>query len=179
MDFIVDQYFPIVDDLEQELLVLEEKIFSESFSRETTAQLYQLQRGLLEMKRAVLPLIDVCNRLYRCDPTLLPKDTRLYFRDVYDHVVLINETVHTLRELLATALEANFSMISIGQNEVMKRFAGWAAIIALPTMVAGIYGMNFEFMPELRWNFGYPAVIMFTIAVCGFLYFRFKRAGWL
>lgn len=179
MDFIVDQYFPVVDLLEQQLQELEDQIFGESFSRETTSRIYQLQRQLLEVKRVVSPLIDMCNRLVRFDSQLVPEDTRLYFRDVYDHIVRINEMVDTLRELLTTALEANLSLLSIGQNEVMKRFAAWGAIIALPTMVAGIYGMNFQFMPELSWPFSYPIVLALTVMLCAFLYARFKRASWL
>ncbi len=179
MDYIVDQYFPIVDVLEQKLQALEEQIFGATFSRETTARIYELQREMLEVKRVVAPLIDICNRLMRFDLELIPMDTQPYFRDVYDHVVRINEMVDTLRELLTTALEANFSLISIGQNEVMKRFAGWGAIIAIPTMVAGIYGMNFRFMPELDWSLGYPAVLALTIVLCATLFLRFRHAGWL
>jgi magnesium transporter len=179
MDFIVDQYFPIVDALEHELQALERKIFGEAFSRETAAQIYQLQGELLAFKRVVSPLIEVCNRLMRFDLVLISEDTQPYFRDVYDHVVRVNEMVDSLRELLTTALEANFSLMSIAQNEVMKRFAGWGAIIALPTMVAGIYGMNFEIMPELHWSLGYPVVLGFTVVLCVFLYIQFRRAGWL
>jgi magnesium transporter len=179
MDFIVDQYFPIVDALEQELHGLERKIFGEAFSRETAAQIYHLQGELLAIKRVVSPLIDVCNRLMRFDLLLISEDTQPYFRDVYDHVIRVNEMVDTLRELLTTALEANFALMSIAQNDVMKRFAGWGAIIALPTMIAGIYGMNFDFMPELRWWFAYPIVLGVTVVLCVFLYTRFRRAGWL
>lgn len=179
MDYIVDQYFPIVDALEGEIQELEQAIFSETFSRETTARIYQLQNEILAIKRVVSPLIDVCNRLMRFDFQLIPEDTQPYFRDVYDHVIRINEMVDTLRELLTTALEANFSLISIAQNDVMKRFAGWGAIIALPTMIAGIYGMNFHNMPELDWGFGYPTVLAIIVVTCGFLFFRFRRAGWL
>ena len=179
MDSIVDQYFPAVDGLEQELQALEDKIFSETFSRETTSEIYNLKRELLEVKRAVSPLIDICNRLMRFDLDVIPEDTRPYFRDVYDHAIRINEMVDMLRELLTTALEANFSLISISQNEVTKRFAGWAAIIAVPTMIAGIYGMNFEFMPELGWRYGYPLVLTLTIGSCLALYAHFKRSGWL
>jgi len=177
MDFIVDQYFPIVDALEDELLALEKEIFVEASSRETTTRIYRLQRDLVEVKRAVSPLVDICNRLMRFD--LIPEDTRPYFRDVYDHVIRVNEMVDTLRELLTSALEANLSLISVAQNEAMKKLAGWAAIIAVPTMVAGVYGMNFKFMPELNWRFGYPLVMAVTFAICGLLYVRFKRAGWL
>jgi magnesium transporter len=179
VDYIVDQYFPIVDVLEQKLEALEDKIFGDQFDRSTTAAIYDLQREMLAVKRVVAPLIDVCNRLMRFDLALIPEDARLYFRDVYDHIIRINEMVDTLRELLTTALEANFSLISINQNDVMKRFAGWGAIIALPTMVAGIYGMNFRFMPELDWDFGYPLVMAATLGLVGFLYWRFRRVGWL
>ena len=179
MDFIVDQYFPIVDALEDELQALEKEIFVEAFSRETTTRIYRLQRDLVEVKRAVSPLVDICNRLMRFDIQLIPEDTRPYFRDVYDHVIRINEMVDVLRELLTTALEANLSLVAVAQNEVMKKLTGWAAIIAVPTMVAGIYGMNFKFMPELDWRFGYPLVMAVTFGICGVLYVRFKRAGWL
>ncbi len=179
MDFIVDHYFPIVDALEEELEALEEKIFGESLSRETTTRIYELKRDLVEVKRAVSPLVDICNQLMRFGVELIPEDTRLYFRDVYDHVIRINEMVDILRELLTSALEANLSLISVAQNEAMKKLAGWAAIIAVPTMVAGIYGMNFDFMPELRWRFGYPVVLAVTVGICVFLYVRFKRSGWL
>ena len=179
MDAIVDQYFPVVDALAQDLEALEDQIFGEKSTRETTAQIYQLKRQLLEVKRAVSPLIDICNRLTRFDLEVIPEDTRPYFRDVYDHVIRINEMVDNSRELLTTALEANFSLISIAQNEVSKRFAGWAAIIAVPTMVAGIYGMNFKSMPELEWQYGYPVVLGVTFVLAGFLYLLFRRSGWL
>jgi magnesium transporter len=179
MDFVVDQYFPIVDALEDELQELEGAIFNETFDREAMARIYRLKRELLELKRAVSPLVDVCNRLMRFDLPIIPDDTRPYFRDVYDHVVRINEMVDMLRELLTSALEANLSLVSVAQNESMKKLAAWAAIIAVPTMVAGVYGMNFKYMPELEWRFGYPVVLAMTCAVCAFLYVRFKRAGWL
>ncbi|NTU81963.1 MAG: magnesium/cobalt transporter CorA [Chloroflexales bacterium] len=179
MDFVVDQYVPLVDALEQELQTLEEAIFSESFSRETPAQIYRLQGQLLQVKRVVSPLIDICNRLTRVDYNILAEETQPYFRDVYDHVVRINEMVDTQRELLTTALEANLSLMSIAQNDVMKRFAGWGAIIALPTMIAGIYGMNFAVMPELNWPYSYPLVLALTLIFCTFLYLRFRRTNWL
>jgi magnesium transporter len=115
----------------------------------------------------------------RFDLDFIAVDTQPYFRDVYDHAIRINEMVDILRELLTTALEANFSLVSISQNEVTKKFAGWAAIIALPTMIAGIYGMNFQWMPELSWHYSYPLILILTIVLCIFLYMRFKRSGWL
>ena len=179
MDFIVDQYFPVIEALEGELELLEEMIFGKKFVRETTEQIYQLKRKLLEVKRAVSPLIDMCNRLVRFDLELIPEGTRPYFRDIYDHAIRINEMVDNARELLTTALEANFSLISISQNEMSKRFAGWAAIIAVPTMIAGIYGMNFAHMPELEWKYGYPFALTVTLGSCVLLYLYFKRSGWL
>jgi len=179
MDSIVDGYFPVIDALEEELQILEERIFAERPNRETTRQIYDLKRQLVEVKRAVSPLIDMCTRLMRFDLEFIPEDTRPYFRDIYDHVIRINEMIDSSREILATALEANFSLISISQNEIQKRFAGWAAILAVPTMIAGVYGMNFKFMPELDWQYGYPFVISVILILCGLMYGAFKRAGWL
>ncbi|MBI4010865.1 MAG: magnesium/cobalt transporter CorA [Candidatus Rokubacteria bacterium] len=179
MDFVVDHYFPIVDALEDELESLEDQIFGEEFSRETTRRIYELKRDLLEVKRAVSPLVDVCNRLMRFDVELIPEDTRPYFRDVYDHAIRINEVVDNLRELLTSALEANLSLISVSQNDAMKKLTGWAAIFAVPTMIAGIYGMNFRWMPELEHPLGYPAIMGLMLGACGFLYYQFKRSGWL
>jgi magnesium transporter len=179
MDFVVDQYFPIVDSLEDDLEALEAHIFGEAVSRDTTMRIYNLKRDLLEIKRGVSPLVDICNRLMRTDRDLIPDDARPYFRDVYDHAIRINEKVDGLRELLGTALEANLSLTTIAQNEATKRITGWAAIFAIPTMIAGVYGMNFEVMPELRWRWGYPTVMAVTVGLCGLLYYRFKRSGWL
>jgi magnesium transporter len=179
MDFIVDQYFPLVDALEDKLESLEDNIFSQTLTRETTERIYQLKRVLLEVKRGIAPLVDMSNRLMRADTTLIPDDVRPYFRDVYDHAIRINEMIDVLRELLTTALEANLSLVAVSQNDAMKRLAGWAAIFAVPTMIAGIYGMNFKFMPELDWLFGYPMAMVLMIGACAFLYYKFKRSGWL
>ncbi|HMK26199.1 MAG TPA: magnesium/cobalt transporter CorA [Chitinophagaceae bacterium] len=179
MDFIVDRYFPVVHDLEQELEAIETKIFKEKPTRETTEQIYDLKRELLDVKRAVSPLVDICNRLMRFDIKSISEETRPYFRDVYDHVVRINEMVDNTRELLNSAMEANFSLLSIAQSDVSKKFAGWAAIIAVPTMIAGFYGMNFKFMPELQWHYAYFAVIAVTLSICLTLYYFFRKSGWL
>ncbi len=179
MDFIVDHYFPVLDTLGDQLERLEDEVFSETFDRNTVQRIYDLKRNLVEVKRAVSPLVDVSNRLIRFDLPLIPEDTRPYFRDVYDHAIRINEHVDTLRELLTGALEAHLSLTAVAQNDAMKKLAAWAAIIAVPTMVAGVYGMNFKFMPELEWRYGYPVVMTCMVMVCGFLYSRFKRSGWL
>jgi magnesium transporter len=179
MDFVVDQYFPVMDALGDQLERLEDEIFSQTFDRTTVHRIYDLKRNMLTVKRAVSPLVDVCNRLMRFDQPLIPEDTRPYFRDVYDHAIRINDHVDTLRELLTGALEAHLSLTAVAQNDAMKKLAGWAAIIGVPTMVAGIYGMNFKHMPELDWTWGYPAVMAFMLGSCGFLYYKFKRSGWL
>jgi magnesium transporter len=179
MDAIVDQYFPVINALEDDLTAIEENIFHEKLRRDNTAKIYYLKRQLLDVKRSVSPLIDICNRLMRFDLNFIDQETKPYFRDIYDHSVRINEMVDNSRELLSAALEANLSMVSISQNEIAKRFAGWAALIGVPTMIAGFYGMNFTYMPELQWAWSYPMVIAFTIAICLFLYMRFKKSGWL
>lgn len=179
MDSIVDQYFPVIEALEHELIQVEDRIFGEKPSRETTERIYGLKRELLEVKRAISPLIDICNRLMRFDITLIPDDIRPYFRDVYDHTLRINEMLDNARELVTAALEANFSLTSISQSEVSKKFAGWAAIIGVPTMIAGIYGMNFNNMPELSWALGYPVILITIFGLCVGLYIFFRRSGWL
>jgi magnesium transporter len=179
MDSIVDQYFPVVEALEEELQNIEEKVFKEKPSRRTTEDIYQFKRQVLDLKHAVSPLLDICNRLMRFDIKLISEETQPYFRDIYDHAVRINEMTDSARELLNTALEANFSLISISQSEVSKKIAGWAAILAIPTMIAGFYGMNFKFMPELSWHYGYPVVVMATLSLCFIAYLLFRKAGWL
>lgn len=179
MDSIVDQYFPVIEALEQNLLEVEEEIFGKKPTRGTTQRIYELKRTVLEVKRVITPLIDICNRLMRFDVKRIPDETRPYFRDVYDHAVRINEMLDNTRDLVTAALEANFSLTSISQSEVSKKFAGWAAIIGVPTMIAGVYGMNFEAMPELQWRYGYPFVLFVTFLLCTILYYFFKRSGWL
>lgn len=179
MDFVVDHYFPIVEALEDRLDTVEEEIFSGQPDRGAIERIYELKRDLLILKRAVSPLVDICNRLMRFDLATIPEDTRPYFRDVYDHAIRINEAIDTLRELVTSALEAKLSLVSVAQSDTTKQLAAWAAIIAVPTMIAGIYGMNFEYMPELHWRWGYPAVLAVMLSACGLLYRAFKRAGWL
>ena len=179
MDFVVDQYLPVVQQIEEEVEELEDVIFGMSDTGDATSRIYQLKRDLLSLRRAVTPLVEVCNRLMRFDLPHIPEDTRVYFRDVYDHIVRLNETIDAQRELLTTALEAHLSLMSHAQNEHMKRITAWAAMIAVPTMIAGIYGMNFKHMPELNWDYGYQISIVVMAAACAGLYVGFKRSGWL
>jgi magnesium transporter len=179
MDFVVDQYLPIVAEIEEEVQELEDALLEDPSSAEATHKIYRLKRDLLSLRRAVAPLADVANRLTRFDTPHIPEDTRPYFRDVYDHVLRLNETIDMQRELLTTALEAHLSLMSVAQNEHMKRITAWAGMIAVPTMIAGIYGMNFEHMPELGWAYGYYLSLgVMALASVG-LYVGFKKSGWL
>ena len=179
MDFIVDQYFPVMDALELELDELEEQIFSGKFVRSVTARLYHLRRDLLSLKQGVTPLMEVSSRLSRITSHLIPPDTRPYFQDVHDHVMRIADLIDSLQQLSHIALEANLALISVSQNDDMKRLAAWAAILAVPTLIAGLYGMNFKFMPETEWEFGYPLAMATMFSICGFLYRWFRKVGWL
>jgi len=179
MDFIVDQYFPVLDALHAELDELETEIFSGKFVRTVTARLYHVRRDLLALKQAVTPLLEVSSRLSRINTPLIPQDTRPYFQDVHDHVVRIADLIEGLQQLSHIALEANLALITVSQNDDTKRLAAWAAILAVPTMIAGLYGMNFKFMPETEWAYGYPLAVGFMLVTCGGLYRWFRKVGWL
>ncbi len=179
MDFVVDQYMPVVEMLDDDLDRVEAEIFSEGFGRRTTERIYHLKRDVLSVKRTLTPLVDVCNRLMRFDSDLVHEETRPYFRDVYDHVIRLTELLDSLSQMVSTALEANISLVSMSQTEGTKRLAAWAAIIAVPTMVAGIYGMNFDYMPELTWKWGYPLAVGMMGAACAGLFVAFRRSRWL
>jgi magnesium transporter len=179
MDFVVDNYFPILDGLEGEVEALEEAVFAQRSTRRDVERIYELRHELMTLRRAVAPLPEVCGRIMRFDTPLIGPELHPYFRDVQDHVLRVLEGIDGLRELLTSALEANLLLASLQQNDVMKKLAGWAAILAVPTAVAGIYGMNFEHMPELKEPTAYPVVLLAIAALCGLLYARFRRAGWL
>lgn len=179
MDFVVDQYLPILAALEDHLDAVEVRIFGDKPERGITLAIYDLKRQILALQRAVTPLLEMCARLIRFESDLVPADTRPYFRDVLDQVIRIQEALDNFRELLTSALDANLSLLSMAQNDDVKRLAAWAAILAVPTMVAGVYGMNFHFMPELEWSWGYPIVLLGMVATCAGLWFGFRRSGWL
>ena len=179
LDFIVDEFFPAVDRLETSIEEIEERVYAGTVTTATTTQVFGLKSDLIQLKRAVSPLIDVCNRLLRFDVSVIGADTKLYLRDVYDHVIRVNESIDSLRELSNGALEAHLALVSVQQNEIMKKLAAGAAIIGVPTAIAGIYGMNFETMPELHWWYGYPWALGLMATSCVVLFWRFRRAGWL
>jgi len=179
MDAVVDRYFPIIDMLESELEQIEENIFGRQSARSNIMALYALKRRLMALKHAVDPLMEASGKLYGGRVPHICSGLGEYFRDVYDHLHRIHETIEGIREMLTTAIQVNLGMISLAENEVTKKLAAWAAIIAVPTMVAGIYGMNFKNMPELEWQYGYFASLVVMVVADVYLYFRFKKARWL
>jgi magnesium transporter len=180
MDAVVDRYFPILDLLEDELDTVESSIFAaEGVPRENIEALYALKQRLMVMKHAVAPLLEGVSNLSGARVPALCAGTSLYFRDVYDHLQRLNQTAESIRDTVATAISVNLSMVTLQENETMKRLAAYAALLAVPTMIAGIYGMNFEHMPELKWRYGYALSLAVMAALDVFLYFRFKRARWL
>ena len=179
LDYIVDNLLPIVRGYREELQQLEKDIFAETFKRSTVRRLYNMQRDLMTLRLAVAPLQDVISQLVRMYPQLIPEDLRAYFRDVYDHVFRVNESISAMREMLAAAINVNLSLVTYGQNEVMKKLAGWAAMLAAPTLLTSWYGMNFTHMPELTQPWAYPAMIVLMAVVVGGIYVGLKRARWL
>jgi magnesium transporter len=178
LDFIVDNMLPIVRDFREQLQVLEKDIFAETFNRQTIKRLYDMQRDLMILRLAVAPLQDVINQLVRMHPHLIHDELRAYFRDIYDHVVRVNESIATMREMLTAAITVNLSLVTFGQNEVMKKLAGWAAMLAAPTLITSWYGMNFHHMPELDKIWAYPAMIGLVTFTVGGIYLGLKRARW-
>jgi magnesium transporter len=178
-DFVVDSYLLVVDHLEDHLAVLEEAVLVKGRMRRTTQELYAMKRNLTGLRRVVIPLSDIFAQLLHNAHPLIHDDARPYYRDVADHVARIRERTELMREMLDTALHVNLALVTITQNDVMKKLAGWAALLAVPTLVASYYGMNFKHMPELEWKYGYPAVIAIIIALCVLLHRKLRRAGWL
>ena len=179
LDFVVDNFFPIVREFRAELTELEQDIFRDEFKRDTLLRLYDLKKDLVEMRLAVAPLQDILNQLTRFHPGLIRDEVRPYFRDVSDHAARINESTDAMREMLTVAMNVNLALVTVAQNEVVKRLAGWAALLAAPTLMTSWYGMNFHHMPELDRPWGYPLMIAATLAICGGLYVVLKRAKWL
>ena len=179
MDFVVDNYQPVMERLQARFQELEQEIFDKSFDRESIAQLYKLKGELIKLRDAVGPINDISSHLIRFHEDVVRKELRHYFRDIEDHVTRITKTVDTVREMLTTAIQVNLALVTVGQNEVVKQLAGWGAILAIPTVVFSMYGMNFKVMPELGERFGYPLVVGATVLACTLLYRRLVRAGWI
>jgi magnesium transporter len=179
MDTVVDRYFPILDALESELEKIEEQIFMRNTARSNIEALYALKKSLMILKHAVDPLMEAVSKLYGGRVPQICSGMGEYFRDVFDHLQRLHATIEGIRDMQTTAIQVNLGMISLNETEVTKKLAGWAAIIAVPTMIAGIYGMNFKNMPELDWVWGYPVSVVAMVAIDIWLYFQFKKIKWL
>lgn len=179
MDFIVDNYHPILQTLQEKFEQLETEIFHGRFERDTIGRLYELKRELLVLRGAAAPVLDITDELMRFHPHLIPKDVRPYYRDIHDHVSRLIASVDEIREMLTAAMQVNLAFVSVEQNEAVRRLAGWGAILAIPTVVFSLYGMNFKNMPELGWPYGYHVTLGATALACIWLYRRLKQYGWL
>ncbi len=179
LDFVVDNYMPVVAAAVEEVDAIEERLLEARLTRGDIERIYELRRELVRLRRVAAPMVEVCSRLRHVELPFMDKNMRPYFKDVLDHVVRVNETIDGLREVLSFAFEAAHLLESSRQGEVSRKFAGWAAILAVPTAIAGIYGMNFEFMPELTWSYGYFIVLAVIFGAAGTLFWQFRRSGWL
>ena len=165
----------VEDDIEE----VEEEVFSPEPDEPRASAIYHLKREVLDLHRATAPLIDPLDQLSSDHHDYIPEEMHSYFRDVYDHAVRVNETVEGFREMLNSVLGANLTQVTVRQNDDVRKISAWVAILAVPTAVAGIYGMNFEHMPELKWEYGYPLVVGVMLDCVHSLYVYFKRGGWL
>lgn len=179
MDEVVDRYFPLIERLETELEAIEARIFDRGQARSHIERLYTLKQRAAVVRHAVAPLLEVAGKLHGSRVPTVCQQSQEYFRDVHDHLVRINAALDGIRETIATAIQVNLSMVTIEESEVTKRLAAWAAIFAVSTALAGIWGMNFEYMPELHWPWGYPMALGIIACSGGLLFWRFRRAGWL
>ncbi|QZA78663.1 magnesium/cobalt transporter CorA [Deefgea tanakiae] len=180
MDAVIDRYFPIIRALEAELENIEAKIFSgDSTTRASIEEIYMLKRKLMIVQHSVNPLHEAITRLHGGRVPHVCSPLQEYYRDLDDHLGRITHSIEGIRDMLNTAIQVNLSMISLSESAVTKKLAAWAALFAVPTMIAGVYGMNFEHMPELKWAFGYPAALTLMVVLDIGLWFYFKRAGWL
>jgi magnesium transporter len=179
MDTVVDDYIPVIQGLDNDIHEVEYQVFSEADSSNPVERIYKLKREVIEMMQATTPLADPLEQLSSRPMPWVPTDVREYFRDVHDHLQRVTERVDAFSELLTSVLEANLTRVSVRQNEDMRKISAWVAIAAVPTMIAGIYGMNFEHMPELDEPWAYPAVLVLIFGSCALLYRAFRRSGWL
>lgn len=179
MDTVVDRYFPVLDALTEEIEGIEERIFAGQTTRAQIEELYSLKRKLMTLDHATVPLLEVAGKLHGGRVPPMCAGLHDYFRDVYDHLLRLKQSIDSLRDMVSTAISVNLSLITIQENEVTKRLAAYAALVAVPTMVAGVYGMNFANMPELQWAYGYPTALASMILIDVYLVFRFRKAGWM
>jgi len=178
-DHVVDDYLEVTDAVQNDIEAVETAVFAEHTARGDAGQIYQLKRELLELKRAVVPLARPLQILAHEPPAALSPDIQPYFRDVADHLARVTEQINAFDGLLDSILQAHLAQVTVAQNEDMRKITAWAAIVAVPTMICGLYGMNFDHMPELRWTYGYPLVVGVIATLCFVIHRGFRRNGWL
>jgi magnesium transporter len=179
MDTVVDRYFPAIEAFEDEIVAIEDRIFAGETTRATIEALYELKRKLTVLTHATEPLLEATGKLQAGRVPRLCSGLTEYFRDVYDHLGRLSQSIANLREMVATATAVNLSLITLQEGEVTKQLAAYAALAAVPTMIGGLYGMNFQYMPELGWRYGYPIVVGAMVAIDGYLFYRFRKAKWI
>ena len=179
MDAVVDRYFPVLDAIESAIEDIEEHIFAEQPDREQIEALYSAKRRLMILKHATEPLLEASAKLYGGRVPQLCVALQDYFRDVYDHLLRLNQAIDSLRDMVTTGISVTISLISIQENAVTKRLASYGALVAVPTLIAGVYGMNFQNMPELSWLWGYPFALLLMVGIDSYLFYRFRKAKWL
>jgi magnesium transporter len=180
MDAVVDRYFPVLDAIESELERVEEHLFQEGVSpRENIEALYYVKQQLTTLRHATGPAQEHTGKLFGGRVPFACHGLTEYFRDVYDHLARINQAIDAARDTTNTAIQVALAMVNMGHGEITKSLAAYAALVAVPTMIAGVYGMNFEHMPELHWRFGYPLSIAAMVGIDAFLFLRFRKAGWI
>jgi magnesium transporter len=178
LDQVVDGYEEAAQGVDVDIQEVEREVFAGERAN-PAERIYKLEREVLDFQRAVAPLSAEVEQIFRGHFEVVPEPLHEYFRDVHDHLRRVSGQIAGFRQLLDSALNANLTQVSVRQNEDMRKISAWVAILAVPTMVAGIYGMNFDHMPELRWQLGYPGVLTFIVVACSLLFWRFKRIGWL
>lgn len=179
LDLVMDHYVQALDVLEVAVEAMEQRLLLHGFQRSDVQGIYRLRRDLLRIEMVIAPLAEICRRMARLNSSFVEPSNQAYFAEVSDRASRVTELIHALRDALAFAFEGGQMLEQMKQTDTGRKLAAWAAILAVPTAIAGIYGMNFKFMPELEWTFGYPMVLTGMASLCGFLYYRFKKAGWL
>jgi magnesium transporter len=179
IDNVVDRYFPIIDNLENRMEQIENQIFKLESARHQIEAIYDLKQKVMDVKHAIIPLLDAIDKLHGGRVPKICSGIQDYFRDVYDHLYRLDQANDHTREMLITATQVNLALISLNETQVSKRLASWAALLAVPTMIAGIYGMNFKYMPELESPMGYPITLAVMLVIDLYLLYRFKKAGWI
>ncbi|HZQ74997.1 MAG TPA: magnesium/cobalt transporter CorA [Burkholderiales bacterium] len=179
MDAVVDRYFPVLDAVESQLEIAEEQLFTGASPRANIESLYYVKQKLATLKHAAAPLLETSGKLFGGRVPQVCVGLGEYFRDVYDHLNRLNQSIDSLRDTVNTAIQVTLAMITIGESEVTKKLAAWGALLAVPTFIASLYGMNFKNMPELNWDFGYPMALAIMAGLNIYLWLRFRKAGWL